>query len=307
MMEPPRQPVAPPDELQPAEQVEAKEPPRGWQTPARWNYWAKLDPLEFARYPALKPLPYLEESRLFQRAQRGDIDARNTLWAQHLRLAFSVVNRFHLPPALLADALQEAAIGLVSAIDRFEVHRYVAFSTYAWYRMEQRVRRFQTENRYAARIPAYLYTEYQRFRVGRHRCRSRADLFDWREEWLSAHPKIFDRLSRFHGLAYPRPLDDAADLACPHPGPGEATEESEVLKLIAAAIDALPRRKHHIIIRRYGLDGEPEQTLGEIGDTLDLTRERVRQLQNNAEVALREKLRRHLAGSNGRNRENSAS
>ncbi len=300
MMEPLRQPLVPPDEARPTEREEAKESSRTWQKPASRNYWAKLDQRDFARFPVVKPLPYLEESRLFRRAQNGDIDARNTLWRQHLRLAFSVVNGFHLPPSLLADAIQEAVIGLVVAIERFEVHRYLAFSTYAWHWMEQRVRRFQIDNRYAARIPAYLYTEYHRFQEGRRRCRSAADWFDWREEWLSSHPKIFDRLSRFHRIAHPRPLDDANGAVTGDDDAGSVLEHKETLAVVAKFVNRLPERERHIITRRYGLDGEPEATLKEIGYEVRLTRERVRQLEVESMDAIRRDLERYLSGRNGK-------
>ncbi len=294
----------PPDESQSDALTGAREPPRSWKKATNRNYWAKLDQRDFARFPAVKPLPYLEESRLFEQAQNGDIGARNILWRQHLRLAFSVVNGFHLPQSLLADAIQEAAIGLVRAIEQFEVHRYLAFSTYAWYWMEQRVRRFQIDNRYAARIPAYLYTEYHRFHFGLRRCRSGSDWFDWREEWLSAHPRIFARLSRFHRLAHPGPLDDALDLACRLPDPASTLEHMEIRAIVRATVDRLPAREAHIIVRRYGLDGEPEATLKEIGHEIGLTRERVRQLEVETLDGIRRDLEERLAGRNGKSLEN---
>ena len=304
MMEPLRRPQVPLDEPQSAELAEPKESPRTWQKTTNRNYWAKLDPLDFARFPVVKPLPYLEESRLFERAQNGDIDARNTLWRQHLRLAFSVVNRFHLPQSLLADAIQEAAIGLVAAIERFDVHRYLAFSTYAWHWMEQRVRRFLIDNRYGVRIPAYLHGEYHRFKRGLRRCRSRADLFDWREEWLSSNPKLFDHLSRFHRLAHPRSMDDAVDLACHMPDPVSTIQREDVQALVRTTVDRLLAREAYIIVRRYGLDGEPKATLKEIGQEIGLTRERVRQLELETLDDLRRDLENRQAGRNSRNLEN---
>lgn len=296
MMEPLPQSRDPLDEPQPATPTEAKGPPRALPKPTRRNYWAKLDPRDFARFPAVPPLTYLEESRLFGRAQNGDLDARNALWRQYLRLTFSVVNRFRLPPSLLADAIQEAAMGLGAAIDRFEVHRYLAFSTYAWFWMEQRVRRFLHNNRYSAHLPGYLHAEYNRFRKGLRRCRSDADWFDWREEWLSSSPRRYKHFSWFHRLAHARPLDDAVDLACRVTDPAPAFERAEILALVRTVVDRLPAREAYIIVRRYGLDGEPTSTLKEIGREVRLTRERVRQLETVALDRIRPDLQELLAG-----------
>lgn len=306
MMEPLRQPLAPLDEPQPAELADVKESPRTWQKPASRNYWAKLDQRDFARFPVVTPLPYLEESRLFERAQNGDTDARNILWQQHLRLAFSVVNRFHLPESLLADAIQEAALGLVVAIARFEVHRYNAFSTYAWYWMEQRVRRFRINHVYGVRIPAYLYPAYGRFHKGLRRCKSRADWFDWRDEWLSSDSNTFERLSRYHALAHAGPLGDADGTVADDNDPTNAIEHQETLSLVRTTVDHLPHRERHIITRRYGLDGEPEATLEEVGNEISLTRERVRQLEVEGMDAIRQDLEKRLAGRNGKCRDNHA-
>lgn len=282
------------EDSQDASQADAltrvKESPRSWKQATNRNYWAKLDQRDFAKFPAVKPLSYLEESRLFEQAQNGDIDARNILWRQHLRLAFSVVNRVHLPESLLADAIQEAALGLVVAIQRFDVHRYNAFSTYAWHWMEQRVRKFRIDHQYGARIPAYLYQEYGRFRRGLRRCRSRADWFDWRDDWLSSAPDTFERLSRYHALSHAGPLDDAGEIVVDDNDPATVIEHLEELTLVRTTVDELEQREAHIIVRRYGLDDEPEATLKQIGHEVGLTRERVRQIETQALVRLREYL-----------------
>ena len=295
MMEPLRKPSLPPDQPHPAELAAATGTPRTWRDSASRNYWAKLDPRDFAPFPVVKPLPYLEESRLFERAQNGDIDARNTLWSQHLRLAFSVVNRFQLPPSLLADAIQEAVIGLVVAIERFEVQRYLAFSTYAWYWMEQQVRRFRIDHQYGVRIPAYLFPAYGRFHKGLRRCRSRADWFDWREEWRSSHPKIFDRLSRFHRLAHPRPLDEAIDATCLSPHPASALEHDMLLEeRVEKVLKTLTYREREIIKLRYGIGDGYTYTLEEVGTIFKITRARAQQVEAKAIRKLRHPVRSRM-------------
>lgn len=304
MSEPLRQAPVPQDEPRPAGSAKGIQLPPTHREATSRNYWAKLDQRDFARFPAFKPLPHLEESRLFQRAQNGDIDARNILWRQHLRLAFSVVNRFYLPRTLLADAIQEAALALATAIERFDVHMYNAFSTYAWYWMEQRVRRFRISHQYGARLPAYLHPTYGRFNKGLRRCRSLTELLDYQDEWRSSDPVTFDRLSCYHALIHAGPIDDAASTAAADGDPSSAIECQETIALISAIVDNLPKREHHIITRRYGLDGEPMATLKEIGREIGLTRERVRQLEREALRFLRGDLEDRLAGRNGQSMHN---
>src|SRR5689334_9946041 len=107
--------------------------PTWMKSRSRRNYWATFDPSEFAAFPKLEPLPYLKECRFIERAQTGDVEARNIVWTHHLRLVYSVANQFNFHENDLPDALQEGAIGLSRAVARFEIHRYAAFSTYAWY------------------------------------------------------------------------------------------------------------------------------------------------------------------------------
>ena len=304
MMDAVCQPLSPEREREAQDRGDRNERPRYWQERTRRNYWAHLDARDVAPFPAPKPLPYLRESRLFEQAQQGDTEARRTVWQQHLRLALSAVNRFYFPQSLVADAVQEAAIGLVPAIQRFEVHRYHAFSTYAWHWVAQRLKRFQINQQYGARIPAYLHPAYVRFRKGLRRCRSRADWFDWRDEWLSSAPDTFERLSRYHRLAHARPIDDASGVTTEDGNPAGTVEHEEILALVIKMVNHLPDRERYIVMRRYGLDGKPEAILQEIGDAIGLTRERVRQLEVETLTGIRRELEMRLTGRNGKSMEN---
>jgi len=250
------------------------------------NHWAQFDPDDFVILPRTEPLGYLEEARLFERAQSGDADAFNRLWLQYVRLALSVVNQFPIPEDILADALQEAVIGLRRAIEKFEVKQYVTFPTYAWYWMKQRVRRFLTKERFGLPLPAYLYHDYHRFRIGLHRCRSAADWFDWRDDWLTREPRLYGKLLRLHPLATARPDPAILKVLDPDGAPDGAAKQAERVLVVQEALNWLDERDRFIITRRYGLDGEEPEILAEIAAQIGLTRERVRQLQQAAEERL---------------------
>ncbi|MCC6270613.1 MAG: sigma-70 family RNA polymerase sigma factor [Microbacteriaceae bacterium] len=270
------------------------ERPRYWGAKTRSNHWAHADELDIGRYPKVKPLSYLQEAKLVQQAQAGDVDVRNRLWRLHLRLAFSVANRFRIEPHDLPDAVQEAAMGLLPAIMRFEVQRYNSFSTYAWHWLAQRLHRFLMKNGYAVRAPSNLHRAYQVFCRGLSRCRSAADWFDWRDDWLSTDPGLYDRLLHLHSVAHPGPLQDAAELPCSMPHPIAALCRAELRTRVREAVSRLPDRERDIIVRRYGMGtGEPE-TLETIACGLRVSKERTRQLQHKAEVRLRRWLRNEL-------------
>lgn len=272
------------------EQERARRP--GWvTTPTRRNHWATLDPADFAAYPKLDPLPYLKECRLIERAQAGDLEARNIVWMQHLRLVYSVANRFHFHQNDMPDGLQEGAIGLSRAVAGFEIHRYAAFSTYAWYWIGSRMRRYAHLMGYRVRIPAHLDELYHRFRRELTRCRSANDWFDLRTRWLDADEKVYGLMLRLHALADCSSLDRTHSPLAVDTEPADAIFRSELPAVLAKAVAQLADRERFIIVRRFGFDGAPPETLQQIAEHLSYTRERIRQIETASLATLRGILR----------------
>lgn len=256
----------------------------------RRSYWADPALHEAISCPRVKPLGYLTEARLIERAQQGDIAARNTVWRSHLRLAMSAINEFHMPRPLVPDAFQEAAIGLEQAIMRYEVRRFLSFSTYAWYWIVQRVRRLVASQGTPIRIPAHLHRTFAHFCHERKSCRSPGEWFDWFDSWSSREPARFTNLARIYYLAHDPPGE--MDLLAHAAGedryqPLDADEK----RLIRAALRALSKRERSILERRFGLDAQDEVTLETIAQELGVTRERVRQIQEEALRRLGPRLR----------------
>jgi len=267
-----------------------KPKPHWVRSRTRRNHWSSLDPTEFANYPKLEPLPYLRECRLIERAKSGDVEARNEVWVHHLRLVYAVMNRFHIHENDLPDALQEGAMGLCRAIERFDVHRYNAFSTYAWFWVGQRIRRYAHTHGYRIRIPAHLEKDYRRFRRELARCHTPSEWFDLRLRWLERGEKVYMAMIRLHLLAEPEPVEAAMGMMCNGVEPIETMILAEFPRAIALALGELDERERFIITRRFGCDGGPLDTLQQVADRLGLTRERVRQIQTDTIVSLREAL-----------------
>jgi RNA polymerase sigma factor (sigma-70 family) len=261
----------------------------------RTNHWGTRAPNEFVRYPKSGELPYLHEARLVRRARAGDVGARNTLWVRHLRLVLSVANEFRIPEVLLPDALQEGALGILKAIERFEVERFTSFSTYAWRWVYQCIQRFLVANLFPVRLPSYLFPHYLRFRrellaagtpEGERRVYAR---------WRATHRKYYQRLLLTHAVTGAVPvhrLDRAAEPAAGYETP---LDDTDWKGLVASGLCVLDDRERAVIALRYGLSGEPALSLEAVGKQFGLTRERVRQIQHKAQA----RMRRHLADNSG--------
>ncbi len=261
-------------------------------TRKRRQHWKARTPEDFICYPRYQRLSYFEEMTLVRRAQEGDKDARNRLWAQHARLAYSVVNEFSVPEALLADAVQEGLLGIHRAIEKFEVDRLGAFSTYAWHWVRQRIQRFLERHRLTVPLPAHFVQDFHGFRKDRLQCLTNSELSDcdrrWRESAGKAYPSIRDILR----ISEATPWQEIARRDHPAIRPSDPAIQVDHSALHGALRKVLNSRQFQILELRYGLNGEPELTLEQIGQRLGITRERVRQIQQKAENRVRTRLAR---------------
>lgn len=273
-------------------QAPRSKPARAWfsddQKRSRRNHWTGATPDRVPPYPKYEPLSYLVETRLLMRAQDGDAGARNSIWETHLRLAVSAINRFSVPEQLLHDIVQEAAIGLHRAIEKFDVERYNAFSTYAWWWVSQSASRALPRNIYFARVPTQHLADIRVFKSWWES----SDAFGTRLPMPKKHRQRLrqygHKLLRIYRVCFPEPIDHTLPNIREHDDPIEMVWKSERDTILHAAIDQLDDRARIILTGRHGLDGRPERTLEDIATTLGITRERVRQIQQTAERRLKQ-------------------
>lgn len=237
--------------------------------------------------PSTKRLGYLKQARLIQAAQAGDLDARNEVWLRHVRLAYTVVGRMHLPSRALADSLQEAQFGIARALQKFDVERLNEFSTYAYHWVLQHVRKLRVNTAFFGRIPDYQFASYLRFRRSVHEAPTPAEWFDARDAHLERDPSQYEQLLRIHICVSPESFDRNTLVPAIEAEPSAPLLDAQLRADIWDALEALEPRERMIICRRYGLPHGNPMTLKQIGDQLGLSRERVRQLQLSAESALR--------------------
>ena len=226
-------------------------------------------------------------------------EARSTFARHNLRLVISLAKRYRNFGVPFMDLIQEGNLGLMRAVEKFDPGRGFRFSTYAAWWIEQAViRAIQNQSR-TVRVPSNLYDEQRRHRRVEAELRTRLQREPTRREIAQALDMSLEDHDRLVATTKPiRSTDERindesdstlADLLTDEDGPeaGEDSDRELFRRRIAGAIRGLTERERMVVTSRFGLRGEPEMTLQEIGRQIGLSRERVRQIQAGALEKLR--------------------
>jgi RNA polymerase nonessential primary-like sigma factor len=262
-----------------------------------------------------------QEFETASKARAGDFAARQSMIEHNLRLVVSIAKSYLGRGVPLSDLIEEGNLGLMHAIDKFEPERGFRFSTYATWWIRQAVERAVMNQGRVIRLPVHVVRELQQVLRARRVLENDATFMATRGGIEGEGVRVEDVAALLgrdvHDVAQllamaeaPRSLDAAMDRSDDEhtladtmadelaEDPTGVTHNREVEKLLGGWIDALSHREKEVLEGRFGLrDREPE-TLEVLSDRLGLTRERVRQIQNEA----LSKLKRHMARS-GVNRE----
>ncbi len=244
-----------------------------------------------SRYPLLTGA---DEVRIARRIEEGDVAARDLLVASNLRLVVSIARRFQGQGIALPDLVQEGCIGLMRAAERFDWRRGNKFSTYATWWIRQAIARGLANQARTIRIPVHAGDEMRR--IARAEALLRARLgHDPDDEALAEEARVpLERLLSLRGLDRPvtsldRPVGDEGDESLgalipsgPEDDPMETVDRALSGDVVRRAVAALPARERQVLALRYGLGGTEPATLDQIGRSLGVTRERIRQLEKQA-------------------------
>jgi RNA polymerase primary sigma factor len=258
-----------------------------------------LIPGYFAKIDTGRLLSHREEIDLSTRAKAGDKKARQRLIEKNLRLVVSVAKKYRGYGLPFEDLIQEGNIGLMKAVEKFDPDRGFRFSTYATWWIRQAVQRAVADKGRTIRVPVHMGDKMRKMarsynelsiRLGRDATDEEvAEELEWTVEQVrdvkSAMPdtgSLHQPLSSDEGSSE---LGDLIEDERASDTPGEVMREMETSQL-KEAIERLPDRARYVLVRRYGLDDREPATLAELGDELNISRERVRQLQLQAKRML---------------------
>jgi RNA polymerase primary sigma factor len=250
-------------------------------------------------------LTHEEEIDLSLRSKAGGAEgrlAKKELIERNLRLVVSVAKKYRGASDALAfeDLIQEGNIGLMTAVEKFDPHLGYRFSTYATWWIRQAVQRAVADKGRTIRVPVHMGDKINKVKrtgerlaasLGRQPSEQEvARELGWDAESvrfaLEATPDASSLDRRVGGEETGSPLADfiVDEEASGAPAAVIASMEAEYLR---EAIGYLSERARYVLVRRYGLDGREPATLLELGEELDISRERVRQMQREAEQTIR--------------------
>ncbi len=240
-----------------------------------------------------KLLTAAQEVALAKRIERGDIAAKHQMIESNLRLVVSIAKRYRGLGVPFLDLIQEATFGLDRAVVKFDYRRGYKFSTYATWWIRQAAQRAVANHANTIRLPVHVGERRQKLAQAARRLEVELGREATNEELAKATGvavrHVADALSAATAsvsLNQTIGADDGSELGDlfadrEAPDPFDQAEQSLRSQAIRKALDVLPGRERRILELRFGFDGEP-QTLDAIGVELDLTRERVRQLERQA-------------------------
>ncbi|MCR4880742.1 MAG: RNA polymerase sigma factor RpoD/SigA [bacterium] len=237
-------------------------------------------------------LSYEEEKKLAKRIKEGDLDAKRALVRANLKLAANVAAKIRNSNMTFSDLIQEANIGLLVAVDKYNYKLGYKFSTYATWWIKQAVLKAISEQSGCMKVPVYVQEivgKYSKMKSKlENELQTSLSIEDMADRMKIEPKKLEEYVNAFQqNLSLDETLSNSdnkehslADIIADENATATAKAEYEGLKeAITEAMTVLKEREQKIVVLRFGLNEENKKTLDEIGKMFGITKECVRQTE----------------------------
>ena len=248
-----------------------------------------------------------EEVELAQRIREGDQSALDKLTKANLRFVISVAKQYQNQGLTLSDLINEGNVGLVKAAQRFDETRGFKFISYAVWWIRQSILQAIAEQSRVVRLPLNKIGDINKIRKAsihleqvHQRVPSASEIAKELDMTVSSVKQSLKNSSR--SLSMDAPFQEGENdnnlydviSSGETPNPDKALIHESLKIEIDRALDTLAPREADVVKLNFGLSGQPAMTLQEIGDTFELSRERVRQIREKAIRRLRQESKSHI-------------